>query len=67
MTSRLVGLVVPAEFVLAHSVPTPTELQRGFVDGWLDAHGVVQAVLAKSARGIPTSEVEDRIGLLLSD
>jgi hypothetical protein len=51
MTSRLVGFVVPAEFVLAHSVPTPTELQRGFVDGWLDAHGVVQA---------PTCEVRQR-------
>ncbi|HSY15738.1 MAG TPA: DUF2247 family protein [Jatrophihabitantaceae bacterium] len=67
MTSRLVSFVVPSEFVTAHAVLTPAELGTGFIDGWLDAHGVVQVALAKLEKGIPLSDVEDRIALLLTD
>ncbi len=67
MTARLVSFRIPAEFVAAQALPTPSELAAGFGGGWLDEQGVVGVALAEMVAGVSLDEVMERLALLLSD
>jgi hypothetical protein len=64
--SDLVKFHIPAGFVLARVLPTPSELVYGFEQGWLSEPDVVAIGLAMYGVGEAPAVIEN-LALLLSD
>jgi hypothetical protein len=67
MDKRLVQFTIPADFVLERALPTQWELAYGHSEGWLTSADVVKIAMTRYLASIPTSAIEERLALLLSD
>lgn len=67
MSEDLVKFVLPAEFILARTTPTPHELVYGFQRGWLDDEGAVRVAEAALSMGMTLPDAVEELALLLRD
>ncbi|MEM9040211.1 MAG: DUF2247 family protein [Actinomycetota bacterium] len=63
----LIRFRIPAEFAGSHGLPTATEIAYGYRHGWLARDDVVAIALRRFEAGVPLSEAEEALALLLSD
>ncbi|MFK7849030.1 MAG: DUF2247 family protein [Rhodothermales bacterium] len=63
----LVKYKIPSTFVLSWGFPTEAELVYGYKNGWISESTVVKIALAKLEANLKTSDIEQKLALLLSD
>jgi hypothetical protein len=67
MSHDLVKFLIPADFVLARSLPTPGEVAYGYEHGWLTAADAVRVALAGYGTIPDPPAAYEELALLLSD
>jgi hypothetical protein len=67
MSEDLIKFVLPADFILARTTPTPNELVYGYQAGWLDDEGAVRVAEAALPMGMGLPHAIEELALLLRD